>query len=181
MSVAGIFLPPAHSSLSNFLPPQEQTVSSDNGNISAMFQDGNGVWWSDDRTRYITGSGWVQNKSASSTTTTTPQIPTAARYGSHQQGVSPESHPSACSGAQLGPPEARPLGATMSALFGQCSTTAYQQPRPPNGLFGTDRQTPGMPAVPQTSLDPAFRDAARRDRLIAAFISAHDKSNRGAQ
>lgn len=35
-----------------------------------------------------------------------------------------------------------------------------------------------MPAVPQTSLDPAFRDAAKRDKSIGTFVSAHDKAIR---
>lgn len=186
-----------HSSFPYFLSPQEQKFSSDKCKILASFQHRNGVWWSDDRTRFNNGSGWVQNNSIGSTTTTAQQIPSAARYRSDQRGISPESHslgcsgtqlesPEArplgaslgCSGTQLDSPEARPLGATMSALFGHDSTTDQQQPQPPNGFFGTDRQTPGMPVIPQTSLNPAFRDAAKRDRLIAAFVSAHDKINR---
>lgn len=142
-----------------------------------MFQDRNGVWRSDDETEYNTGSGWVACRNGS--TTTTQETPATA-HSSPRQHIIQQSHREENPGTQLSSPEAQSLGDAMTAIFGQSSKSAYRQPQPPNGPFGTNRQIPGMPAVPQTSLDPAFRDAGKRDELIRAFVSAHDKMNRGA-
>ncbi len=49
----------------------------------------------------------------------------------------------------------------------------------PNRTYGTRMQTPGAPAVPQVALDPGFRAMASTDRMIGAFVAAHDKMMSG--
>lgn len=138
-----------------------------------MFQDSNGVWWSDDQTQYNDGSGWIRYNHSS--TATVQQ--TTARSSSHQGSNLP--YQSAHAGAQLGSPDPQTLGDSMAALLGGRSITPYQQPGPPNGVFGENRQTPGKSAVPALDLDHTIRDAAKRDPFIAAFVASHDTIGRG--
>lgn len=89
-----------------------------------------------------------------------------------------ELPPSASNETQFSSTRGLTLEATLAKLYGRISTEPYQQPLPPNGFAGTNPQTPGIP-VYAPPLDPAFRDAAKRNDFIAAFVAARDKIQRG--
>jgi hypothetical protein len=69
--------------------------------------------------------------------------------------------------------------AIMASMFGQNPGASPAQPPPLDSVFGPNRQTLGVPAFPQITLDESFRAAASRDPMIWAFVTATDKMNKG--
>ncbi|GAW17528.1 hypothetical protein ANO14919_069860 [Xylariales sp. No.14919] len=122
---------------------------------------------------------------AQSSTTTPTSTPTPAKPSSLQPSPrQPSPHQPATSrltatGTPLGSNTPPSLGATAAEKVGQDSKSYhYLQPRPPNGVFGENRQTLGIP-VDLPPLDPHFRAAAANNDMIRAFVIARDKICRG--
>ena len=133
---------------------------------SMPFQAPDGTWWSDDKRYYRSGDQWLlyPGTSSGSTSTQQPII---------QQPIIQQS---SSFGNQLSTANPSNLAAALNA-FPKSSTEPYRQQQ--QLVFGTNRQTPGRPPAPVFTVDPSFRAAASKDRMIEGFVKSIDNMGRG--
>jgi hypothetical protein len=91
-----------------------------------MDRDSNtGLWWNKERTENYNGSEWLPC-AGSTASTTMQQIP--ANVSSSQQLQQPQQAPNQPSQAHMVGSDQQSIGATIASIFGQSSSTPYQQP-----------------------------------------------------
>lgn len=121
--------------------------------------------WSDDERSYLVGSTWVLAQPGRNNTSDplhrSTQSPSLDQYGL---------------GASFGTTPAPHMPAGLSALP-QSSTSPCQQKQ--HLVFGTNRQTPGKPGLPQVILDENLRAGASKDTMLWAFVQAADRIAKG--
>lgn len=135
-----------------------------------------GIVWNDDRTQYYDGSRWISasNSSTTSSVLSLNQEPAPSQHNPPQDIVNSTT----VTGPPLGENAPTDLASKMVDLFSQ-SSPQDRQVLAPNGPYGTNPQTPGLPVTPTTQLDPRFRAAASSSQFIRCFVLAHDKIARG--
>jgi hypothetical protein len=126
-------------------------------------QGPDGTWWSGDRRYYYAGNQWVLYQETSSVRASSQQHQSSAQQASYTR-------------TPLDTVSTSNVADALSK-FPQSSTEPYQQQ--PQLVFGRNPQTPGCAPTSAISLDPNFRAAATRNKMIWGFTKAMDKMVKG--